>query len=702
MSTPYDSMLANLKQPVDITPEQLSGLLNSSDPLALSSNSGATKAQQDFYAQSSIIELYNVDKEKFKNLSILLAAKKEVSNIADNTEKTKQFKTVLQEGMKKAGFSEQFTAILPTPIPTNKLRPPAKEIIETEEKYNKELRHLKNGFFLKLADDKKLSKNADVQRMIALSKTLDPLTQVSDDLLKAFKGATENPENADLKISGVLKQYAPSLRCYADYTNAFDELSKIADRLKSNKDYQNFSKAFQGESLSQNLTPEGFFIKPVQRVMKYPLLLAALSKGSDESTEKTINEAKAEVEKVLGQVNNQNRKEEEENKKTAKDTPKPAEPIAKAQTRQEKAQADFEQRGLQITASILLQLDRKMQKEFNTPPSYNDIFQSNLSPAEQQQAILDRSDKLNKMNEAAGIYALPLNKQNELRANNLAELQKEFLKKQGLTITPTPVVKAAWEVPEVEKVLNQVNNQNRKEEELDDNEANKLKEDKRLDIDDKEDQTNEPNNPLISIPTENQKKRPTPKISLDNVSPDENLNNKKNDEPSDKKYARKLSEPRIPTNWDEFWKYFWKMVAGLLQGALGAICYAAGKAVNLIGKVSGSEKLINAGKSLMSFGKLAMTPDNFEPIDITPKAEKPVADRNMLERLNDATNDLQQLNKNQVGEKQLTPAYNEYRESAAGINQIGKELEAKVEADKKSTPEQPKNETPIRPKPPNH
>jgi hypothetical protein len=139
------------------------------------------------------------------------------------------------------------------------------ELVKTERDYLDDLQMLKAVIFEPLrALDSSLVRGDEITTMVAGSAKL----------LEALQKDGPFGENVPTIVGDFMDQ---CLTAYSDYcSGSFSALTKAV--LKNSKPFANFRKKVESDPRLKNLPLEAQFIKPVQRVCRYPLLLGELRK----------------------------------------------------------------------------------------------------------------------------------------------------------------------------------------------------------------------------------------------------------------------------------------------------------------------------------------------------------------------------------------------------------------------------------------
>ncbi len=82
----------------------------------------------------------------------------------------------------------------------------------------------------------------------------------------------------DAKIGDVFIRYAPFFRLYNEYCSSYDKAEQIYQSSQKNQQFATYLESLVNCPESKGLSLNSFLIMPVQRPVKYPLLLRDLLK----------------------------------------------------------------------------------------------------------------------------------------------------------------------------------------------------------------------------------------------------------------------------------------------------------------------------------------------------------------------------------------------------------------------------------------
>ncbi|XP_065653962.1 dynamin-binding protein-like isoform X2 [Hydra vulgaris] len=154
------------------------------------------------------------------------------------------------------------------------------ELITTEENFICDISFLTDKIKVKLENEEAVNVNV-------LFGNLDEILVVSQKLLLALKNACcDISDQISNKIASCFLALSMEMKeCYATYCQNYDDVQNLLEKFEEEPDIQQkISKAFllEGNNFG-SISLSSMLIKPVQRVLKYPLLLNELLKNSLDS-----------------------------------------------------------------------------------------------------------------------------------------------------------------------------------------------------------------------------------------------------------------------------------------------------------------------------------------------------------------------------------------------------------------------------------
>ncbi|XP_010775044.1 T-lymphoma invasion and metastasis-inducing protein 2 [Notothenia coriiceps] len=195
---------------------------------------------------------------------------------------------------------------------TERLRKVIQELVDTEKSYVKDLdclfeiylKPLQNETFLTLDEMESLfgslPEMLDFQRVFL--QTLEERIASSPDF-----NTLETPSQFKkllFSLGGSFLYYADHFKLYSGFCANHIKVQKVMERAKTDQAFKEFLDA-RNPTKQHSSTLESYLIKPVQRVLKYPLLLRELVSLTDADSEEHyhLTEALKAMEKVASHIN---------------------------------------------------------------------------------------------------------------------------------------------------------------------------------------------------------------------------------------------------------------------------------------------------------------------------------------------------------------------------------------------------------------
>ncbi|XP_055471965.1 rho guanine nucleotide exchange factor TIAM2 [Psammomys obesus] len=194
----------------------------------------------------------------------------------------------------------------------DRLRKVIQELVDTEKSYVKDLsclfelylEPLQNETFL--TQDEMESLFGSLPEMLEFQKvfleTLEDGISASSDF-----NVLETPSQFRkllFSLGGSFLYYADHFKLYSGFCASHSKVQKVLERAKTDKAFKAFLDA-RNPTKQHSSTLESYLIKPVQRVLKYPLLLRELVSLTDHESEEHyhLTEALKAMEKVASHIN---------------------------------------------------------------------------------------------------------------------------------------------------------------------------------------------------------------------------------------------------------------------------------------------------------------------------------------------------------------------------------------------------------------
>lgn len=150
----------------------------------------------------------------------------------------------------------------------------AKELVDSEQRYVDKLKLLGDTFRNRLIKEEVIT-NDKITRLLANISSLYQFhnTHFLPQLMDAIR-----EWNTTKRIANVVRKQAPFLKMYSEYTNNYDRASKLFEELKKKKKFADLVKEIEKQPECEMLPLAHHLICPVQRVMRYQLLLQEYKK----------------------------------------------------------------------------------------------------------------------------------------------------------------------------------------------------------------------------------------------------------------------------------------------------------------------------------------------------------------------------------------------------------------------------------------
>ncbi|XP_016331364.1 T-lymphoma invasion and metastasis-inducing protein 2 isoform X3 [Sinocyclocheilus anshuiensis] len=219
----------------------------------------------------------------------------------------------LMEGQEQTG--PEAPTLRPCPrhmSATERLRKVIQELVDTEKSYVKDLNCLFE-IYLKplqketfLTQDEMESLFGSLPEMLEFQKVFLQTLEEKISLFPNFN-TLETPlqfKKLLFSLGGSFLYYAEHFKLYSGFCANHIKVQKVLERAKTDRSFKEFLDA-RNPTKQHSTTLESYLIKPVQRVLKYPLLLRELVSLTDTDSEEHyhLTEALKEMEKVASHIN---------------------------------------------------------------------------------------------------------------------------------------------------------------------------------------------------------------------------------------------------------------------------------------------------------------------------------------------------------------------------------------------------------------
>ncbi|XP_047657734.1 rho guanine nucleotide exchange factor TIAM2 isoform X2 [Tachysurus fulvidraco] len=195
---------------------------------------------------------------------------------------------------------------------TERLQKVIQELVDTEKSYVKDLgclfeiylKPLERETFLSRAEMESLfgslPEMLDFQRVFL--QTLEEKTSSSPDFMTLQ--TAEQLKKLLSSLGGSFLYYADHFKLYSGFCANHIKVQKVLERAKTDKAFKEFLEE-KNPTKQHSSTLESYLIKPVQRVLKYPLLLRELVSLTDPESEEHchLTDALRAMEKVASHIN---------------------------------------------------------------------------------------------------------------------------------------------------------------------------------------------------------------------------------------------------------------------------------------------------------------------------------------------------------------------------------------------------------------
>ncbi|XP_031664690.1 T-lymphoma invasion and metastasis-inducing protein 1 [Oncorhynchus kisutch] len=202
----------------------------------------------------------------------------------------------------------------------DKLRKVISELVETERTYVKDLGCLIERYLAPLQKERFLSQD----ELDVLFGNLGEMLQFQVEFLKTLEDGTRLVANLDklerveqfkkvlFSLGGSFLYYADRFKIYSAFCASHTKVPKVLAKAKTDADFKAFL-AERNPKQQHSSTLESYLIKPIQRILKYPLLLRELYSLTDPDSEEHyhLNVAMKAMNKVASHINEMQKLHEE-------------------------------------------------------------------------------------------------------------------------------------------------------------------------------------------------------------------------------------------------------------------------------------------------------------------------------------------------------------------------------------------------------
>ncbi|XP_067312096.1 rho guanine nucleotide exchange factor TIAM2 isoform X2 [Pseudorasbora parva] len=195
---------------------------------------------------------------------------------------------------------------------TERLRKVIQELVDTEKSYVKDLNCLFEIYLKPLQKETFLTQD----EMESLFGSLPEMLDFQKVFLQTLEEKISSSPNFNtletpvqfkkllFSLGGSFLYYAEHFKLYSGFCANHIKVQKVLERAKTDRSFKEFLDA-KNPTKQHSTTLESYLIKPVQRVLKYPLLLRELVSLTDTDSEEHyhLTEALKEMEKVASHIN---------------------------------------------------------------------------------------------------------------------------------------------------------------------------------------------------------------------------------------------------------------------------------------------------------------------------------------------------------------------------------------------------------------
>lgn len=202
----------------------------------------------------------------------------------------------------------------------DKLRKVINELVETEKTYVKDLRFLIERYLKPLQKESFLTQDeldvlfGNLEEMVEFQleflRTLEDGIRLVPDLDRLER--VDQFKKVLFSLGGSFLYYADRFKIYSAFCASHTKVPKVLAKAKTDQDFKDFL-AERNPRQQHSSTLESYLIKPIQRVLKYPLLLRELYSLTDPDSEEHyhLDVAMTAMNKVASHINEMQKLHEE-------------------------------------------------------------------------------------------------------------------------------------------------------------------------------------------------------------------------------------------------------------------------------------------------------------------------------------------------------------------------------------------------------
>ncbi|KJH47604.1 RhoGEF domain protein [Dictyocaulus viviparus] len=150
----------------------------------------------------------------------------------------------------------------------------AKELVDSEQRYVNKLRLLDEQFRQRILKEMVIDKD----KQLKLFANISSLYQFHNTHFLPQLMEASRDWHTTMRIANVVRKQAPFLKMYSEYTNNYDRATKTFEDMKKKKKFADVVREIEKLPECEGLPLSHHLICPVQRVMRYQLLLQEYKK----------------------------------------------------------------------------------------------------------------------------------------------------------------------------------------------------------------------------------------------------------------------------------------------------------------------------------------------------------------------------------------------------------------------------------------
>ena len=152
------------------------------------------------------------------------------------------------------------------------------ELVETEKTLAEQLKNFINAIVIPIREEKIIS--SEQQR--TLFSNIETIAMVSEEIAIKLSEISEKETNQQ-NFGEYIEKIIPLLKCYSIYCSVIYQQEDLMKQLMNNKQFTYFIKLAYDNNKNNlgKVKLDGYLIKPMQRITKYPLLLRELISATE-------------------------------------------------------------------------------------------------------------------------------------------------------------------------------------------------------------------------------------------------------------------------------------------------------------------------------------------------------------------------------------------------------------------------------------